>query len=693
MLNKLLILIIALGIVLPNTIFAEKLEKVRESTIIYKLKDDATPAQLKSFNALVKRENIISKKEIKAIKVHVVKLKNIKGLEKAFSKQLMDTGAVKFAEPDVIVPPTATPNDTYYSLQWHHTTINSPIAWDNVVGPDDLSTVKVCVLDTGVDTDHPDLAGNLLLPGYNAYLKVDGNVEDIYGHGTGTSGVIGAVGNNGVGVAGMSWDINIIPVQINEGETSSSAYISDMAVGISWCADQGAKVANLSYGGAQYSTISEAAQYLRDSGGLLFMSAGNDGTNNPVALYPDYTSFVVVGATNESDDKSDFSEYGPFVDIVAPGEDIATTYLDGQYVWYTGTSFSSPMTAGLAALVYSVNPNFTPTEVEDLIFSTAVDLGDAGDDDLYGHGRIDAGAAVLAAMDYALTPNELPDANATATPQSGIAPLTVAFDGTASTDDGMIVSYTWNFGDGNSGSGETTTHTYLEEGTFNATLTVTDNRGAQTTSAQISIQVDSDPSVINAPSSLAATVDGSSVILNWSDNSGNETAFEIFRAQKVRGKYIYDLDNPLTVTSTDAITYTNTNVNIGDYRYKIRAKSSLDLYSEFSNEASAKVETTTIPVDPEPGTLSAPVLSASLSGTEVTLNWSDECPANEVCTYHIDRGDAKVRGQINFTGLDNVNTTTYTIVEESGTYYYRVYLTTENSAQSDYSNVVSARIK
>ena len=693
MLNKLLILIIALGIVLPNTVFSDRLEEVRESTIIYKLKDNATPAQLKRFNALVKKENIISKKEIKAIKVHVVKLKNIKGLEKSFSKQLMDTGAVKFAEPDVSVPPTATPNDTYYSLQWHHTTINSPVAWDNVVGPDDLSTVKVCVLDTGADTDHPDLAGNLLLPGYNAYLKVDGNVEDIYGHGTGTSGVIGAVGNNGIGVAGMSWDINIIPVQINEGETSSSAYISDMAVGISWCADQGAKVANLSYGGAQYSTISEAAQYLRDSGGLLFMSAGNDGTYNPAAIYPDYTSFVVVGATGSSDIKSDFSEYGPFVDIVAPGEDIATTYMDAQYVYYGGTSFSSPMAAGLAALIYAVNPNFTPGEVEDLIFSTAVDLGTAGDDDLYGHGRIDAGAAVLAAMDYALTPNELPVANAVATPQSGIVPLTVAFDGTASTDDGMITSYTWNFGDGNSGSGETTTHTYVEEGTFNATLTVTDNRGAQTTSEAISIQVDSDPSVINTPSSLAATVDGSNVTLNWSDNSNNETAFEIFRAQKTRGKYIYDLKNPLTTTDADVIKYTDTNVAVGDYRYKIRAKSSLNLYSEFSNEVSAKVETTTLPVDPEPGTLSAPVLSASISGLEVTLNWSDECPEGEMCTYYIERGDAKVRGQINFTSLDSVGTTTYTVVEGNGTYYYRVYLTTENSAQSDYSNVVSARIK
>jgi len=153
---------------------------------------------------------------------------------------------------------------------------------------------------------------------------------------------------------------------------------------------------------------------------MLFMSAGNDGTYNTINPYPDYTSFIVVGATDQSDVKTSFSEYGPFVDIAAPGVSIRTTYLNGTYIYYSGTSFSSPMAAGLGALVYSVDPNFTPAEVEDIIFSSAVDLGAAGDDDLYGHGRIDAGAAVLAAIDYALTPNELPIANATATPLSGI---------------------------------------------------------------------------------------------------------------------------------------------------------------------------------------------------------------------------------------------------------------------------------
>jgi subtilisin family serine protease len=689
MFNKFLILIITFGIIVPSTIFAGKLDKIRESTIVYKLKETATAAQLKKFNALVKKENIISKKEIKAIRVNVVILKNIKGFERAFSDELMNTGAVKFAEPDVSILHTAIPNDEYYSSQWHHDVINSLIAWDNVVGPYDLSTVKVCVLDTGVDKDHPDLAGNLLLPGYNSWLDQDGNVEAVMGHGTGTAGVVGAIGNNNIGVVGMAWDIDIIPVKINFDDETSSAYYSDMMDGIVWCADQGVKVANLSYGGAQYQGIADAAQYLRDKGGLLFMSAGNDGTYNSIDAYPDQTSFIAVGATDQSDILTYFSEYGPFVDITAPGVSIRTTYLDGSYIYYSGTSFSSPMAAGLGALIYSVNPNFTPAEVEDLIFSTAVDLGDAGDDDLYGHGRIDAGAAVLAAIDYAMTPNELPVANATATPLSGIVPFDVAFDGSASTDDGTITTYVWNFGDGNTDSGATTTHTYVNEGTFVATLTVTDNRAAQTTSAPITIQVDPDPYNLNAPTNLTATVDGNSVLLNWLDNSSNETGFTIERAKKIRGKYNFTL---LTTSGEDSTSYPDQVTEVGDYKYRLKAINNI-AESDYSNELSVKVETVPVDPEPDPGTLSTPVLSTSVSGSTVTLSWSDVCPSTEVCTYYIDRGDAKVRGQIDFKSFVSGTGTAYTLQEAKGTYYYRVYVSTENSGQSDYSNVVSARVK
>lgn len=689
MLKKSLLLIAALGMTLPNTALAEKLEKIRESTVIYKINENATPAQLKRFNALVHKDNIITEREIKGVGINVVKLKNIKGFEKAFSEQLMGTGAVKFAEPDVLIPHDAIPNDTYYGLQWHHGTINSPIAWDETQGS---NLVNVCILDTGVDTDHPDLVTNLVLPGYNAVDSSD-NVEDAYGHGTGTAGTAGATGNNGEGVAGVAWNIGIIPVKINAADNStSSAYISDMAAGITWCADQGIKVANLSYGGAEYSTIDYAAQYLQDSGGLLFMSAGNGGTYNNVSKFPDYTSFVVVGATNLSDTLTDFSEYGPFVDIVAPGEDIATTYFEGEYVYYTGTSFSSPMTAGLAALIYSIDPDFSPSEVENFIFNTAVDLGDAGDDDMYGHGRINAGAAVLAAVDSLSSENTPPVADAIADVNSGYAPLAVTFYGSGSTDDVEITSYIWDFGDGDTGSGVTTTHTYTNTGTFTATLTVTDNAAATTTSDPIIIQVDADPSYISPPTNLAATVEGNSVTLNWSDNSDNETHFTIERAAKVRGRYVFEpLENG--TVSADVTSYIDEPVEVGSYKYRLYAVNDTTI-SDFSNEAAVKVETT-LPTDPEPVTLPAPSLSTSVSGYNVTLNWSDECPPDEVCTYHVERG-IKITGKISFSELTSSPVSeTYLVdnVGSAGTYYYQVYLTTVSGDTSDFSNIVTVRIK
>ena len=777
MLKRSFILITVVG---TSILFANQPETVRESTVIYELKEGATAAELRGFNALMNRNTIIEEKEIKGLQIKVVKVKNIKGLEKSFSRKLMSTGAVRFAEPDAIIPHAVTPNDTDYSSQWHHTTINSPLAWDHTTGSDGLDTVKVCVLDTGVDSDHPDLVGNLVLPGYNAELEVVGNIEDAHGHGTGTSGVVGAVGNNNVGVSGMAWDMNIIPVQINISDTNSNAYLSTMARGITWCADQGGKVANLSYGGAQYTTIDTAAQYLRDAGGLLVMAAGNSGAYHDSATFPDYTSFVIVGATDQSDTKTSWSEYGPYVDVTAPGLSIGTTYLNGGYINYSGTSFSSPMTAGLAALIYTINPNFTPAEVESFIFSTAVDLGIVGDDDTYGHGRIDAGAAIVAAVDSFGTPNIPPVAVADSNTTSGYAPLSVAFNGSASSDeDGTIVSYLWNFGDGNTASGVTAIHTYATDGaftatltvtdngavqttsspitivvnpvpnispvavatadttigtaplavtfdgststdedgtiasylwnfgdgntangvtaihtydtagSFNATLTVTDDRGAQATSAQIAIEITPSLSTVNAPTDLTALVDTNSVNLSWIDNSSNETGFDIYRALKIRGKYDYSL-----LATTVNNTYTDTNMDLGDYRYKTQAKSLYnggEIYSDFSNEVSVKIETS-VSVTPDPVTLSAPVLSATISGSEVTLAWSHDCPTGSTCSYLIERGDTKVRAAINFSQIASVNTLSYIVTESAGTYYYRVYAA-DNVDQSAFSNTVTARLK
>lgn len=690
--TKLMLVFISLLLIIPGGLaVADGTKRMRPGTVIYKLKKGATASELKKFNSLIHRQVVIQDRVLKNINVHVTQL-NIKGFEKAFSDELMESGAVKFAEPDYMVLPTLDePNDEFYSVQWHHETINSPQAWDHTTGE---TSILVAVLDTGVDTDHPDLADNLLLPGYNT-VDNSANVEAVLGHGTGTAGTIGAVGNNVIGVAGVTWKTSILPVKVNFDDVEGYAYISDMAKGIIWAAEQGARVVNLSYGGAGSGAIDEAATYLRNLGGLLFMSAGNGKAEQD---FDDFTSFVVVGATDESDQKASFSDWGHYVDITAPGTSIATTYLDAAYVYYSGTSFSSPMTAGLAALILSINPELTPADVESIIFNSAVDLGEAGDDIVFGHGRINAGQAVEDAASYN-TDNMPPTAIASASPLTGIAPLVVAFNaGESSDDDGMITSYLWDFDDGNTGSGPTVSHTYEAAGDFAAKLSVTDNQGAVST-AFIDITVDPDPSLLIAPSNLTASVDGSGVNLSWSDNSDNEDGFLIERAEKIKGKYAYG--SLITVSSgTGTISYTDSTADIGTYKYRIRAFNGENNFSDYTNEVLVKVEESIMPPpepepepDPEPEILNAPSdLSAQISKLEVTLTWTSN-NADGV-EFYVERG-VKITGKIDYEKIASSSEVTYTdLLDSPGTYYYRVqaYKVVDGPV-SDYSNVVTIRIK
>jgi len=454
-----------------------------EGRVLYKVRKGARAAQLEALDAVVKGRGLAAVRRLKGLGVDVARLPQGQVTEEALCAELLATGAVAYAEPDRLVAPVAIPNDPSYGNQWQHTRINSPGAWDTTTGS---ASVLAAVCDTGVSSAHPDLAANLQLPGYNS---VDGttNTEPVYNHGTGVAGCIGAVGNNAVGVAGVAWTVKILPIRITN-TADGRAFVSDAVDGIRYAADHGAKVANLSYLMAGYSAIADAGQYLRDRGGLLFVAAGND---NQDPGWTDFASFVCVGATTSSDTRASFSNYGVYIDVVAPGVSVYSTSGAASYAYMSGTSFSSPITAGLGALLYAVNPSFTPAEVESFIFSTCVDLGDPGEDNLFGHGRIDAAAAVAKAAN--VQPNQPPVAAATAAPTSGTAPLDVTFDGSGSSDpDGTLVAYQWSFGDGSSASGASVAHTYTAQGTYTATLTVTDDRGATDTDS-VQIVVEQDP--------------------------------------------------------------------------------------------------------------------------------------------------------------------------------------------------------
>lgn len=313
--------------------------------------------------------------------------------EEAIAEELRASGAVLFAEPDYAMEPTAIPNDTSYATQWHHAKIGSPAAWDVTTGN---NSVVVAICDTGVDSSHLDLAANMQLPGYNV---VDGTTDTtpIANHGTAVAGVLGAVGNNGMGVTGMAWNIKILPVRITN-NSNTLAFCSDMATGIEWAADHGAKVINLSYNTVGCpNTIDAAAAYANGLGATVFVSAGNQ-TQNLTGGYPSNHSFILVGASDPSDQLANFSNYGSPLDLVAPGSGIYTTSPGNSYASWNGTSFASPLAAGVAALLYSISPSFTPAQIRNFLLATALDLGPSGKDNSFGFGRLDAAAATASAI-------------------------------------------------------------------------------------------------------------------------------------------------------------------------------------------------------------------------------------------------------------------------------------------------------
>lgn len=294
---------------------------------------------------------------------------------------------LKFAELDRRVKLTLVTNDPYNGSEWHLPKVRASDAWNTTMG----SGVTIAILDSGVLASHPDLAANLV-PGWNFYDN-NSNTADVYGHGTKVAGAAAAVTNNGTGVAGIAGAAKIMPIRVTD--TAGYGYYSSISQGITYAADHGARVANASFASLySSSSVQSAAQYMKSKGGLVTVSAGNSGTNDGS---PAVTSMIPVSATDSNDAKTSWSSFGSYVAVAAPGAGIWTTSADGSYASVSGTSFSSPITAGVVALMMAAKPTLSAGQVESLLYSTAVDLGTVGRDTSYGYGRIDAAAAVAAA--------------------------------------------------------------------------------------------------------------------------------------------------------------------------------------------------------------------------------------------------------------------------------------------------------
>ncbi len=359
--------------------------------------------------------------EIEGLGVHVLKVRP--GLVSRVVRALSRNPQVEFAEPNGYLHAFPNPNDPYddttcYATsggacltQWAWAKVNAYAAWDVTTGS---SAVRVAVVDTGIDVGDPtnlfpDLTGHedivaCQTPIIQSFVAGETGNDD-NGHGTHVAGTIGACTDNGVGVAGANWAVQLMGVKVLD--YSGSGSLSAVASGIRWAADNGAKVINLSLGtSTPFKTLERAVNYAWNKGAVLACAAGNAGTS--AKTYPAaYANCIAVAATDQNDVKADFSNYGAtWVDVAAPGVQILSTMQD-QFDWcflcyaygyfegydaLSGTSMATPHVAGLAALVWARGQCTTNACVRGKIESTADPIPGTGT--YWKYGRVNYQAAV-----------------------------------------------------------------------------------------------------------------------------------------------------------------------------------------------------------------------------------------------------------------------------------------------------------
>jgi thermitase len=298
-------------------------------------------------------------------------------------------------------------NDPMLSQQWGLTRVQAAQAW-GIAAPQ--RTVYIAIIDTGMDANHPDLSqrvrrnSNGTAYGYNAQLN-NANTNDFHGHGTHCAGIAAAHTGNGVGIAGTAGTapVQMMPVKVLNDQGFGT--MSDVARGITWAADNGAHVLSLSLGGtAGTQQLADAVNYAWNRGCVVVAAAGNNGSNAP--FYPAfYENALAVAATDPTDRLTNFSQYGAWVDIAAPGSNILSTLPSNAYEAWSGTSMACPHVAGAAALIWSCAPNLTNQQLRLALENNADPVqpywfGGIGD----GKGRLNLHRALQAALQMENTP-------------------------------------------------------------------------------------------------------------------------------------------------------------------------------------------------------------------------------------------------------------------------------------------------
>lgn len=312
----------------------------------------------------------------------------------ALQAELQNHPAVAAIETDHPLEPAFTPNDpgVVRGTQWAIGNMGVDIAWAFSRG----RNVTVAILDSGIDANHPDLAGQLV-PGYDFYSE-SADTRDVCGHGTHVAGIVGAVADNGIGIAGVAHLAKLMPVKVID--DSCKGTYSRLIQGILYAVDHGANVIVISSGGTfEHPALRDALIYARANNVLVVVSAGNKGDDAP--FYPgSFPEAFTVAGTDQNDGRFDRSTYGSQIDVSAPAVSIYSTYVtsaDGStYAHMTGTSMSSPYVGGVAALLLALDPQMSVADLETLLRQTADDLGAPGWDPHFGWGRVNAWRAVAA---------------------------------------------------------------------------------------------------------------------------------------------------------------------------------------------------------------------------------------------------------------------------------------------------------
>jgi len=300
-------------------------------------------------------------------------------LTKQVAKELEKEESILYIEEDGHIQANSQ------TINWGYSELNMP---SNIAQIPDSEGIKVGIFDSGIDLDHPDLnvmGGKSFIPGTVSY-------DDDYGHGTSVAGIVSAI-NNDIGTLGVSSHVDLYSEKVLD--SYGDGRYSNIIKGLEWAIEQDLDVVNMSFGGPSESkALRKALKEAEKNGILLVASAGNEGIDesqkSTITFPAAYKSVIAVGSADQSLTRSYFSSYGKELEVMAPGEELYTTAIDG-YTHVSGTSFAAPYVTGLSALLLGENESLDIKEVRKTIQSTSTHLGD---EDLYGKGLINVEAAL-----------------------------------------------------------------------------------------------------------------------------------------------------------------------------------------------------------------------------------------------------------------------------------------------------------